>query len=263
MRPGDGETADVDAEINSPAENTSMTYHIAQAGRPFARTNRQTIQQRAEILSQLGYRQSAIAEICCGDGQRQQQIYHAQLQATRYCGLDISSEVVIRNRANGVACVQGDALDGQVIHQFLDFDVLFFGPPLSVHCDGHTGLPFRAITPGYAPFARLLLHEQHYGGLLVCIGPNSTNMGDIRWLYEQARAYRPDIGLRLIHYSYATLTGDDETTERRLKYVEIWLGVGLADMWEIRESIPSPLMEDLPLRQPQRQPGSGAGIEEE
>ncbi len=55
-------------------ENTGMTYHIALAGRPFARANRQTIQQRAEILRQLGYRQPAIAEICCGDCQRQQQV---------------------------------------------------------------------------------------------------------------------------------------------------------------------------------------------
>lgn len=41
------------------------------------RANRQTIQQRAEILRQLGYRQPAIAEICCGDCQRQQQVYRA------------------------------------------------------------------------------------------------------------------------------------------------------------------------------------------
>lgn len=85
-------------------------------------------------------------------------------------------------------------------------------------------------------FVRLLLQTLHCDGLLVCIGPNSTNMGEVRWLYAQARACRPDIGLRLIHYSYATLTGNNEATERRLKYVELWLGVGLPDMWQVRRN---------------------------
>ncbi|MBK8986251.1 MAG: hypothetical protein IPM39_09245 [Chloroflexi bacterium] len=66
------------------------------------------------------------------------------------------------------------------------------------------------------------------------LGPNSTNMGEIRWLYQQARHERADIGLRLIHYSCATLTGNDEATERRLKYVELWLGGGLPDVWQVR-----------------------------
>ncbi|MBK8986252.1 MAG: hypothetical protein IPM39_09250 [Chloroflexi bacterium] len=106
-----------------------MNYHVTQAGRPFARTNRQTIEQRADILRELGYRQPAIAEICCGDCRRQQQIYQEQLQTARYCGLDLSPEVVALNRANGVACLAGDALDTAVMRQFLDFDVIFFGPP--------------------------------------------------------------------------------------------------------------------------------------
>lgn len=211
-----------------------MSYHVTQPGRPFARTNRQTIQQRAGILRELGYTQPAIAEICCGDCRRQQQIYQEQLQTTRYCGLDLSPEVVALNRAHGVACLAGDALDTAVMRQFLDFDVIFFGPPLSAQCDGHSGLSFRAVTPGYAPFVRLLLQELNYGGLLVCIGPNSANMGEIRWLYQQARQGRADVGLRLIHYSYATLTGNDAATERRLKYVELWLGAGLPDMWQVR-----------------------------
>jgi hypothetical protein len=211
-----------------------MTYHITQPERPFARTNRQTIQQRAEILRELGYVRPSIAEICCGDCQRQQQIYQKQLQTTDYCGLDISPEVVALNRHNGVACVQGDALDKQVMRQFTPYDVLFFGPPLSAQCDGHTGLHFRSVTPGFVPFAHLLLHELNFTGLLVCIGPNSTNMGQIGWLYQQVQSYRADVGLHLIHHSYATLTGNDQVTEPRLKYVELWLGAGLTNAWQIR-----------------------------
>ena len=209
---------------------------LARLERHFARTNRQTIAQRAAILQEFGYVAPAIAEICCGDCRRQQAIYRQTLQTTRYCGLDLSPDIVAFNKANGVDCRLGDALDPAAMRDFLSFDVLFFGPPLSAACDGHTGLPFREVVPGFDPFARLLLQELGYPGLLVCILPNSANMGDIRWLYTQAQSYRPEVGLRLIHYSYASLTGADEPTERRLKYIELWLRAGWPNAWEVRES---------------------------
>ena len=68
------------------------------------------------------------------------------------------------------------------------------------------------------------------------LGPNSTNMGDIRRLYGQVQRLRPDVGLRLIHHSYATMTGADKATEMRLKYVELWFSTSLDDLWEVRES---------------------------
>jgi len=83
---------------------------------------------------------------------------------------------------------------------------------------------------------RLLTAGTALWGLMVCICPNSTNMGDIQRLYYQLKAYRPDVGLRLIHYSYATLTCDDEITKMRLKYVELWFSVRLDDRWEVCES---------------------------
>ncbi len=219
------------------AENdTNMPYQLSQPNRPFARTNRQTIWQRAQILRHLGYWQPTIAEVCCGDCQRQQQIYRELLQVKTFCGLDINPAVVALNRTNGVACVPGDALDVAALRPFASYDVLFFGPPLSVQCDGHTFLPFQEISPGFAPFAQLLLGELAYTGLLVCIGPNHTNMGDIQWLYRKIRHYRPEIGLRLIHHSYATLTGMDEETEMRLKYVEFWFLPNSGVEWEVRMS---------------------------
>ncbi|HRQ42586.1 MAG TPA: hypothetical protein PLD25_32115 [Chloroflexota bacterium] len=215
---------------------TNMPYQLSQPNRLFARTNRQTIWQRAQILRELGYWQPTIAEICCGDCQRQQQTYQELLQVKAYCGLDINPAVVALNQAHGVACVPGDALDVTVLRPFARYDVLFFGPPLSVECDGHTFLPFQAITPGFAPFAQLLVGDLAYDGLLVCIGPSHTNMGDIQWLYHQIRHYRPEMGLRLIHYSHATLTGMDEPTEMRLKYVEFWFLPDSDIEWEVRVS---------------------------
>lgn len=215
---------------------TNMPYQLSRSDRPFARTNRQTIWQRAHILRDLGYWQPTMAEICCGDCRRQRQIYQELLQVKAYCGLDINPAVVALNQAYGVTCMPGDALDVKVLRPFASYDVLFFGPPLSIMCDGHTFLPFQAITPGFVPFAQLLLGELAYNGLLVCIGPHHTNLGDIQWLYCQIQQYRPGVGLRLIHHSYATLTGMDEETEMRLKYVEIWFLPNSDDKWEVRES---------------------------
>jgi hypothetical protein len=203
--------------------------------RSFARTNRQTIAQRVALLRELLPDARSVADICCGDCSRQWETYRRTLGLEAYRGLDLHPEIVAANRARGIDCVCGDALDRAVLAQFLDFDVLFFGPPLSVHCDGHSLLRFRQVVPGFADFLRLLLGVLNYEGTVVCICPKATTMGDIRWLYAQVRELRADVGLRLIHHSVATLTGDDEVTEPRLKYVELWFSSWLDDRWEVRK----------------------------
>jgi hypothetical protein len=47
-------------------------------------------------------------------------------------------------------------------------------------------------------------------------------MGHVRILYDQVKSLREDFGLRLINYTHSTITGSGETTELRLKYVELW-----------------------------------------
>lgn len=213
-------------------------YHTPDlARRAYARTNRQTISQRAAILQELLPNARSIADICCGDCTQQREIYVQTLNLESYRGLDICPEIVQANQAKGVDCVCGDALDIDVLSQFKGFDVIFFGPPLSVDCDGHTLLGFRQVVPGFDEFLGLLLGELSYDGTVVCICPKSTTMGDAQWLYEQVREVRDDVGLRLIHYSITTLTGDGEITEPRLKYVELWLSSRLGNLWEIRESV--------------------------
>ena len=215
----------------------SLTYQLPDpTQRPFARTNVQTIQQRAALLSELLPDARAIAELCCGDCSAQDEIYRSQLHIERYVGLDLQPEIVAANRARGIECVQGDALDPQIMRRFADFDVIFFGPPLSIDCDGHHGLAFRDIVPGYADFARLLLADLHFDGTLVCIGPKTTHLGDAQWLYEQIAAWRSDMNLRLIHHSYSTVTGAGANTEPRLKYVELWFSTRLTNAWEMRTS---------------------------
>jgi hypothetical protein len=201
----------------------------------FARTNAQTIAQRVAILRELSG-VGSVAEVCCGDCSGQWQAYRRGLRLQAYCGLDIKSEIVASNRAKGIDCIYGDAMERDVLEQVLGFDVVFFGPPLSVECDGHSLLAFREVVPGYGEFVRLLLGELGYEGTLVCICPKMTNMGEIRWLYEQVRGTGAGWGLRLIHRSYATLAGGGEETGVRLKYVELWFSSRLADRWEVRES---------------------------
>ncbi|MCL4868935.1 MAG: hypothetical protein KJ063_08210 [Anaerolineae bacterium] len=203
-----------------------------------ATTNWQTIQQRVALLHELTTGSIGIGELCCGDCSRQWQAYTEQLGCSRFLGLDIEPQIVARNRAKGIPCVQGDVMDRQALAQFQDFAVLFFGPPLSQRCGIHRPLAFRDIQPRYDQVARLLLGELGYDGLLVCICPKTTDMGDITWLYQQIRLSRPDIGLRLIHHSYATVTGGGDQTEMRLKYVELWFSSQLEDAWELRVGKP-------------------------
>lgn len=203
---------------------------------PFARTNIQTVRQRASLLRELLPGISSIAEICCGDCQAQYNIYRTELGKTRFRGLDLSPEIVEINRSRGIPCMYGNALDGTAMKSFLDFEVIFFGPPLSVDCDGHRLLAFRDVTPDFFSFTNLLIHELNYHGLLVLIGPRSTTLGDAQWIDHRIREIRPDYRLRLMHYSYASLTGLGEVTELRLKYVELWFQLGQEPQWEIRES---------------------------
>ncbi|MCL4298446.1 MAG: hypothetical protein KJ077_22105 [Anaerolineae bacterium] len=200
----------------------------------FARTNPQTIAQRVALLRELLPGVNSIAELCCGDCTRQALAYRRELGIERYRGLDLVPEIVAANQAQGIDCLWGDVLDPMVLGHFLDFEVIFYGPPLSVACDGHRLLAFREVVPGYADVARLLLGKLRYQGTLICICPNSTTPGDARWLSDQIKAARPDFGLRLFHASYATVTGSGIETEPRLKYVELWFSNRLADAWEMR-----------------------------
>lgn len=204
--------------------------------RAFARTNTQTIAQRVTLLHELSPNTPSIAEICCGDCTRQYQAYTSALGIHSFRGLDIEPNIVISNQKQGVQCICGDALDKERLRQFVQDDVIFFGPPLSEACDAHHLLGFDEVLPGYSDFAKLLLGELNYKGLLVFICPNTTSMGNITRLYHDIRRYRPDFNLRLIHHTYSTLTGNDAVTEMRLKYIELWFSNQLADLWEVRES---------------------------
>ena len=204
----------------------------------FARTNVQTIAQRVTLLRELLPAVRAIGELCCGDCARQWAAYRQAFPNVSYRGLDIAPHIVAANQAQGIACAYGDVMHPEILRQFLICDVLFFGPPLSQDCDGHTLLAFHEVIPAYIDFVRLLWDDLGYQATLVCICPNTTTMGDVRRLYAQTRAVRPDVNLRLLHYSYATRTGYDEVTSLRLKYVELWFSTVLPDVWEVRELRP-------------------------
>jgi predicted RNA methylase len=205
----------------------------------FARTNVQTIAQRAALIRELLPATRAIAELCCGDCAAQFEMYCAEFGAIPFCGLDVSPEIVALNRARNILCVQGDVMDADILRSFLKFDILFFGPPLSVECDGHRLLVFREVVPSFADFARVLWRELQFRGTCVFICPNTTTPGDARYLYEQIKAWRADVGLRLLHYSRATQTGNGESHELRLKYIELWFSSVLPDQREIRNSFPA------------------------
>jgi hypothetical protein len=214
--------------MKQPAHTPDLTK------KAFARTNLQTITQRVALLHELLPGITSIAELCCGDCTQQASVYRRELGIARYRGLDLVPEIVTANQVQGIDCLCGDVLDPAILGPFLDFEVIFYGPPLSVACDGHRLLTFRDVVPDYATVARLLLGELGYQGTLVCVCPNSTTPGDARWLYDQIQAIRPDVGLRLCHSSYATITSSGLKTEPRLKYVELWFSNRLADAWEMR-----------------------------
>ena len=206
------------------------------ARKSFARTNIQTIHHRISIIRELFPETRSIAEICCGDCIQQHKAYQQGLSISSYAGLDIQPDIAALNRSRGIHCRCGDALDREILQEFIDFDLIFYGPPLSVDCDGHRLLNFQEVVPGFGDFSWLLLGELNYNGILVCICPRMTSMGDAVWLYKQIKELRKDVGLRLIHSSYSTITGDGEETGLRLKYLELWFSNNDEDSWEIRES---------------------------
>ena len=206
--------------------------------RSFARTHRQTILQRIALLQEFAPSVNTIAEICCGDCTRQFQAYSEYLKLQRYLCLDIDPGIAAANQRQGIACYCGDALDKGVLRNFITADVMFFGPPLSIACDGHQILQFDEVQPGYIDFARLLLGELKYEGMFVCICPNTTTLGDVAKLRHQVRNCRKEFNLPVIHYSYTTTTGSDEPTELRLKYIELWFSHQHGDLWKVRKSKP-------------------------
>ena len=219
--------------------NRSVAYLMPNLSkRSFARTNAQTISQRVAILKELAPNISSISEICCGNCTRQYETYSKQLGLQAFRGLDIEPQIVSACQKQGIDCLCGDALDKDTLQKFITDNVIFFGPPLSVACDGHQILQFADVRPSYYDFAKLLLGELNYTGILVCICPKTTSMGDIGKLYHEIRSYRNDFNLRLIHHSYSTITGNDEITEMRLKYIELWFSDRWMDLWEVRESKP-------------------------
>lgn len=204
----------------------------------FARTNHQTIEQRAQLISELLPNTKSIAELCCGDCSWQWQHYADTLNIERYRSLDLDPTIVKMNNAAGIDCICANVMDREVLRTFLDADVVFFGPPLSIDCDGHQLLSFQNVTPSFSDFTDLLLGALEYNGTLVCICPKTTTMGDAAQLYHDVQQKRADVGLRLIHHTYSTRTGSGEQTEPRRKYVELWFSTQLANQWEVRESQP-------------------------
>jgi hypothetical protein len=204
--------------------------------RPFARTNIQTIRQRSILLRELHPGITSVAEICCGDCQQQYLTYRTEMGIQRFNSLDLSLDIMAFNCSRNIPCVHGNALDGTVMRSFLDFDAIFFGPPLSENCDGHHLFSFREVNPGFLPFIQLMVQELNYQGILILIGPRTTTLGDVQWIDHLVKNIRSDYSLRLLHYSHSSVTGSGEEMEMRLKYVELWYQVGASQQWEIRES---------------------------
>jgi len=202
--------------------------------RSFAKTNVQTIAQRVGLIRELLPSASSIAELCCGDCEAQAKAYASELLVTRFAGVDLSPDIAKLNRAKGIECIQGDVLEPAVIREFLDFDLVFFGPPLSIDCDGHRLHTYSDVNPSFEDFTALFLGRLRFQGTLVCICPKATTMGDIQSLYAHVKRHREDVNLRLVQHSYSTVTSTGVPTERRLKYVELWFSARLPDSWELR-----------------------------
>lgn len=203
----------------------------------FARTNPRTIEQRIALIRELAPSVRSIAEVCAGDCTLQAQRYRAELGIEHYLAVDLDAAVVSANRMSGIVTLHADALDARAMRPVAACDLVFFGPPLSEDCDGHRILRFDQVRPGYEPFLRMLLDELGYSGLVVCIAPRDTDMGQIRRLHHGVRAMNPDWNLALIHDSWSTLTGGGEHTEPRRKYVELWFSRHHPDNWNVRESL--------------------------
>lgn len=212
-------------------------YQLPNPNKEYVHTNIKTVEQRAELISTLLPDTRSIGEICCGNCFHQSRIYKQNLRVQKYLGLDIDPTIVKLNKQQGVECVQGDALSSAALKQFQNFDVVFFGPPLSVECDGQQLFSFEKVVPGYFDFIELLIGELKFRGTLVCICPKTTTMGDIQSLYKAVQNQNKDFGLSLIHHSFSDITSRGAITEPRLKYIEIWFSALLGDMWTVRKSM--------------------------
>jgi hypothetical protein len=203
----------------------------------FARTNTRTIGHRVTLLRSLLPGIRSVAEICGGDCSAQAEAYRCELGIERFLAVDIDPEIAAQNQQRGVPTLCADALDATAMGVLRECDVVFFGPPLSEACDGHRLLDFDEVRPGFSDFARMLLGVLSYDGLFVCIGPRTTDMGDIRKLHRVVKSERPDYGLTLIHHSFSNITSRGERTEPRCKYIELWFSAQLGDRWEVLENI--------------------------
>ncbi len=202
----------------------------------FARTNPHTISQRISLLRELAPGIHSIAEVCGGDCSAQAVAYRRELGVGRFLAIDIDPAVASANRTIGLETLCADALDAGAMRSLTEFEVVFFGPPLSEDCDGHRLLSFDGVRPGFADFSQMLLGELSFSGVFICIGPRTTDMGDIRTLHRVVQDTRPEYGLSLIHHSYSTLTSRSERTEPRCKYIELWFSTHLGDQWKVRDS---------------------------
>ena len=119
--------------------------------------------------------------------------------------------------------------------KFLDKDLLFFGPPLSSNCDGHAILNFDQVQPDFFSFLKLLYIELDYHGIINCICPKKTTMGDITKLYNSMKEIFPEIVLPIINYSYSSTTGSGVKHDSRLKYIELWFSNDHTDNWKTLE----------------------------
>lgn len=213
-------------------------YRVPVAGRAFVHTNPQTVMQRAVLLETYFPGIQSIAELCCGNCLEQWQLYRERLGVHQFLGLDLDPAVVALNTGQHVPCVQGDVMQPATLARFLGFEVVFFGPPLSVDCTGHKPLAYRQVVPAYADFMRLLLGDLHYTGLVVCICPKTTRMDDMEKLHTVVQSVNPEYGLSLIHRSHSNLTSAGKPTELRLKYIELWFSRTLGDRWQMLDGQP-------------------------
>ena len=216
----------------------TTSYQLPDLNRGFVRTNIRTVEQRAALLQEFLPEEQSVGEICCGDCLHQWQTYTEKLKIREFLGLDIEPLIVKANSKRGIPCFCGDALDREALKRFLGFDVIFFGPPLSVTCDGHRLFSFREVVPAYGEFLPLLVGELAYRGTVICICPKTTTLGDVRTLYTRMKSIHDGFGVPIINYSYSNITSDGSMHEMRLKYVEVWFSTLLGDYWETRESKP-------------------------
>ncbi|HMY65417.1 MAG TPA: hypothetical protein PL048_12700 [Leptospiraceae bacterium] len=217
-----------------------MNRKIDHSRKTFAKTNIDTVRHRAEIMKNSFPNVKSIAEICCGDCSGQYAAYMENFSLNSYCGLDIDPLIVKANLKRGIDCIQGSALDSAVMKKFISFDIIFYGPPLSENCDGHSILNFSQVEPGFFDFLNLMYNDLKYKGVVVCICPRTADMGDITQLYNEIRKSDSSVSLPLIHYSYSNKTGNGEIHELRLKYIELWFSNVHEDRWEtVKSGLPS------------------------